>query len=294
MNILQGYRLGMPRKMVVIIVAMVSIAIILNIIWWFDKGLIFHDEAWQLLNFRPGINTVDYSNWHHVGAFLFSENLFLTRLLTFGLLFSSAFLFGGMVKRFIDVRIPWWVLALLFAISQFILNAPVLMLPSYVNLNVAAVNLSMAAFLLYLSSNRSNVQIAALAASGFFIGTLPLIQITNSLFLPVLLSLVLVIGHPGSGRRDITVLILGMLTYPLLYFTLIQSPAEFILKFREAINYLNIDDDYGWFGIFRWHARTSGCLHSPITCAHPSCPPHSTQLASGKQLGLIMWSRFCV
>jgi hypothetical protein len=258
MNLLpgfSGYRYALPKGIAVALVVVLFLALVANMVWWFDKGLIFHDEGWSLMHFREGINTVDYSNWHRVGRFLYSENLFLTRMTTFCGVAFSAFILGLTFAPFIGKSATRWVLALLFVVFQLFLSAPVMFIPNYGTLNIIAVNLSTAGLLFYLKTAKLSLQLAGLFFSGFFTGTLPFIQITSSLLLPLLLLVQFLIGKTATRSRDLTVLAIGMLSYPVLYFMMVQSPADFLAKFLEATKHLSMDEDYGLFGLVKWNAK---------------------------------------
>ena len=248
-------KLYFSRASISVAIVVTGLIMIANIIWTLDKGLIFHDESWELLNYQAGAHTIDYSNWHRVLHFLYTDNLFHLRLITFGIISSSAFLLGLAANRLLELPYPAWVIGILMIIFQFFLNSPVKLVPSYTNMNLVSINMSVAAFIFFHIEKRKSLRVLALVICSFFISILPFVLVTNVTVIGALFILLMVITERGKRWRYALVFTTSVLIYPAIYFVSIESPVLFWEKYREATLYLSMDADYGLFGLLKWHAK---------------------------------------
>lgn len=238
-----------------VIIVAVWILLTTNILWSLNKGLIFHDESWELLHYRNGVPTIDYSNWHRVLKFLYVENLIHLRLITFSVISLSAFFLGYVSCKVFKFQMPSWIAGLMFIIFQFFLYAPVKLVPSYTNMNSVVINISVSFFLLFVSREQDNLKLIYLFLSGFFISTLPFILVTNTLIIALLGMVIFMVSESPYRIKYCVIYVLSLLIYPFCYFTIIQSPDQFWGKYKEASHYLTFDSDYGLFGIVKWHLK---------------------------------------
>ncbi len=241
-------------SMIGALIILVWVCLTINIIWTLNRGLIFHDESWELLQYQQGAQTIDYSNWHRVLQFLYIDNLFQLRLLTFGIISSSAFFLGYTSSRLFDFPLASWIIGLLFIVFQFFLNSPVKLVPSYTNMNFVLINIAVSFLLLFIFEKRELLKIIFIGLCSFFISILPFVLVTNTVIIGVLFVFIFIYSAKNKLKYCV-IFILCLFIYPVIYFKFIQSPSHFWEKYEEARYYLSIDADYGLYGIFKWHAK---------------------------------------
>ena len=223
------------------------LSLILSFYFYFiDKSFYFSDEAFYLFHFLSGVNKIASSNWFIIYDLFFQENLIINKVIISLLQLLGVFMFSlSFVNLFSELKNKH-IIVLSSIGSLFLLLGPTaLIAPSYVSLNTIAI-LFATAFLFHSFKTKSFL---SMFLSGFCVGIIPFLMITNS---PIFLLFIVLIWIYLGRLKNILVFILGALSFVSFYFGFIQSPDDFSYKFSEALNYMSYDDEHGLLNIIFW------------------------------------------
>lgn len=230
------------------VIIMLVFTVLGVVIWSLNKGILFSDDAFYLFHNNPDNYIISVTNWHKVYKPFLLDNFIWDRYFITSLLAISAFFLGITASKYFQFSFPGWLIGLMCAGAQFILYAPVGFTPNYITINSVIFIALIIFFILHLQYNKR----IYLYFSGFLFGVLPFVMITNSLYF---LPLVLVLYMTGRDRffQSLLIFSLGILSFFLLYFTIIERPQIFIEKFKEALDFMRFDEGHGIVGIINWH-----------------------------------------
>jgi hypothetical protein len=203
---------------------------------------------------------------------IYAQDIIQIRWITLLLLILSHVIFvTGIVvyfKSFINIKVrEYTTLLALSILGQFILWMPVQFIPSYWIFNYVVILCSLG-FLL-ISFNRKNdlMTYSFSFITGFLIGFIPVIMITNIPFILLMLIVAYVHLKPTNKKHFIFYFIsffIGTVATLVVYFSLIQNFNAFISNFRESINHLNYDQTHGLIPMIKWVIRSIQYLSNEI------------------------------
>jgi hypothetical protein len=198
-----------------------------------NKGFIFNDEAYYLFFYRDheSLPTVDATNFYRIFKFIYTENIYHFRIITYGLLNLSTYLLYFFGSRYYKLKASPFLLGFLgicfnfwaWGISNIVLN-------QYIG-NTILINISLSLIFIYLIYRR----LLPLIISGFCLGLLLFNGIPHIIvILPI--ALFLLYNFWKKDKNPIIYIVIGGLIGILFYFTCIESFSKFISQF-EWIQY---------------------------------------------------------
>ncbi len=226
------------------------IAVLYQIFWLLNKGMVFSDEAFFILHTIPGFTKSGLTYWHILySPFIFDNYLFTNYLLV---IFSgvSAFFMGYATASYLKFPISPILVGVWCILAQFILYSPTIISTNHSSINYLIFNCLVASLSFYLIYKKNFL----LLLVGFFLTSLIFVFITSTIFLiPLLIFLFL--NNKKEFWKQIMWIGLGSLTMFAIYFIFFQRPQEFISGIIEAIEILKYDKTHGSSGLLIWHKK---------------------------------------
>lgn len=230
------------------------------LLWTLNKGVLFTDEAYYLLQIKYPENAPKFSFFHLLLQTVLPTDLFYMRIFTFCLLTCAAAIFSfGLHKMVKDVVHTKHLLLKLFflgLIGQFVCYIPVQIIPNPSSIN--AVVFFIASGLLFLSlsyRNRYPIILYAMMC-GFILGFIVFINPPNSVIIPALLVFAGFYSW-NDGRRllrqRLVAICAGMLVSLCVSIYMLGGVNYIISEFLEARQYLSFDKTHGLMGIIKWN-----------------------------------------
>jgi hypothetical protein len=239
--------------------ALILITVLGQVMWFMDKGLMFSDEAFFILQTIPNIEKLGISYWHILySPFILSNYLYTKYLLVF-LTVASAFIMGKAVASYLKLPISSYLIALWCVIVQFILYSPSTITPNYSSINIIIINCLVANLSLFLIY-RKNIYLLLV---GFFYASLFFVYITSTVII-VPLIIFLALKNRQEIWKQFFWIALGGIVLFVVYFTNFQSPQEFISGILKAIESLKYDKTHNSSGLLNWHLKLLKKVFLPI------------------------------
>lgn len=194
-----------------------------------NKGFIFNDEAFYLFFYRDHdtLPTIDATNFYRIFRFIYTENIYLFRTITYGLLNASTFLLYFFTSKYYKLKVNAFLLGFLgitlnfltWGISNIVLN-------QYIG-NTILINISLSMLFIYLIYNK----LLPLIISGFCLGILLFNGIPHTLVI-IPIAAFLLFNFWKKDRKPIIYIIGGGLLGITFYFVCIESLSKFISQFE--------------------------------------------------------------
>ncbi|WP_415325244.1 hypothetical protein [Chryseobacterium sp. MMS23-Vi53] len=198
-----------------------------------DKGFIFNDEAFYLFLYKDheSLPTVDSTNFYRIFKFLFTENIYKFRLITYGLLNISTFIFYFLASKYYKLKVsPFFIGILGITINFFTWGISNIAIHQYIG-NTILINISLSLLLIYLIYRK----LFPLIISGFCLGILLFNGIPHTIVV-IPIGAFLFINFWKKDKRPVFYIIAGGLLGIVFYFTFIESFSKFVSQF-EWIKY---------------------------------------------------------
>jgi len=230
-----------------------AVFILLIIFWSLNKGLGLLDEAFYLLHLKEGVKYYALSSWPEFFKDFPIKNIFWLRFFIFSLMAISAGLFGMAFSKYWKINLPTLVILPIIIVVQFVWSAPVQYIPNNSTLNQILIYLSLASFFWGINDLEKPKMNLRLVASGFFIGFVPFVMITNTPIIGAMMLLLIILIPNKKAVIPISLFTIGIILSGVVFFVFFQSLDKFLISFSEARNYLNFMDSHGLRNIIKWH-----------------------------------------
>ena len=231
--------------------SVVWLFIILGLYFYFiDKSFYFADEAFYLLSLDPDIYKIEASQWGNLYSFLYFDNLIIDKVIFTAIQLLSVTFFSITATRlFFNKKRYYWSIAIATIASMYLLVGPNAMsVPYYITLGTV-VSLIATSFLFLFFNYRYRF---SLYLSGFFIGVLPFLMITT---VPTFLLFLALLWFYDKKLKSLLFFSSGIASFFIFYFLVIQSPSDFLFKFKEVYLFMQADNSHGILGILVWCAK---------------------------------------
>jgi hypothetical protein len=198
-----------------------------------NKGFIFNDEAFYLFFYRDHetLPTVDATNFYRIFRFIYTENIYLFRVITYGLLNISTFLLYFFANKYYKLKVNAFLLAFLGITLNFTTwGISNIVLHQYIG-NTILINISLSLIFIYLIYNK----LFPLIISGFCLGILLFDGIPHTLVI-IPIAAFLLYNFWKKDKKPIIYIIVGGLLGIIIYFTCIENFSKFVSQF-EWIKY---------------------------------------------------------
>lgn len=231
--------------------------IIAIIFWSLNRGLVMLDEAFYLLHMEENASPIAISNWYVFAKPLFDMDLLHLRFIVFSWLALSAFFLGYSFSSYWDFGWPAWFSGILAVFAHFVLSIPVQYVPNNVTFNIFFIYSSLG-FLFFALSKKGNKAIAwlFLLLSGFCLGFLPFVMVTNTPMIGLFLIAVFLFFRGKQPFTHTIFWFLGVLLAVVSFFLVFQSPEIFIADFKEAMTFTQYLGSHGLRPLIQWHVDT--------------------------------------
>lgn len=216
-------------------------------LYFIDKSFYFSDESFYLINLLPDIYKLEVTQWAKIYTYFYFDNLIYDKLFITLIQFISVSFFSyTSTKLLFNNKKYFWSIVLATIASMYLLVGPNRMtVPNYITLNLIATLFGVAFLFLYFRKKN----IWSLFLSGVFIGVLPFLMITT---IPTFLFFLLAIWFYDKKYKPLVVFSVGIFSFCCFYFSVIQSPFDFLIKFKEAIKFMQNDNSHGVLSIIIW------------------------------------------
>lgn len=198
-----------------------------------NKGFIFNDEAFYLFFYRDHetLPTIDATNFYRIFRFIYTENIYLFRVITYGLLNTSTFLLYFLASKYYKLKVNAFLLGFLGITLNFLTwGISNIVLHQYIG-NTVLINISLSLIFIYLIYNK----LFPLILSGFCLGILLFNGIPHTLVI-IPIAAFLLFNFWKKDKNPIIYIIAGGLLGIVVYFTCIENFSKFISQF-EWIKY---------------------------------------------------------
>lgn len=198
-----------------------------------DKGFIFNDEAFYLFHYRnhDSLPTIDSTNFYRIFKFLYTENIYQFRVITYILLNTSTFLLYFFASKYYQLKVnPFLISFLGITINFLSWGISNIVLHQYIG-NTILINISLTLLLAYLIYNK----LIPLIISGFCLGILLFNGIPHTIVI-IPIAAFLLFNFWKKDKRVLFYMIAGGLIGIAFYFMFIESFSKFISQF-EWIKY---------------------------------------------------------
>ena len=234
----------------------VSMTLILLVVvfWSLDKGIVMLDEAFYMLHFQEGAYPIATSNWLQLAKPFYDGNLIHLRLLIFLSILLSSFSMGFVMSSFFKFDWPPFFTGMLTVFFQFVLAMPVQYVPNNATINLILINLSLLFFFsAFLAKDRRVFQFGFLFLSGLCLGFVPFAMITNLPLLGLFGITIILIYQKNRFLTPFLFWILGLASSVSIYFLFLQDWNEFLIKFKEAVEFGSFMSSHGIKPLLKWH-----------------------------------------
>lgn len=208
----------------------VSVSVLLIQFLSLKNNLIFSDEGWYLVLLRD-IPHFGSSRFHLLFNNVFQNNIYLIRVFCWCLLFLGSVVLSLGLTSYIKKSshdkswyIFLWAFISVMLGQMYIHDCPSL---NYITLNIIVAELSIGCLLLGLS--RGNFVYYLL--SGFIISALVPIMITNTVIIPLMCIVILLLSN--TRWRYCGIFVVGIGLFLVFYFTVIERPSSFFEFVQE-------------------------------------------------------------
>lgn len=230
-----------------------AIVVVAVLLWSLDKGLGMLDEAFYLLHLKEGVTYFALSSWPEFFKEFPIKELVWFRFSILLLMVASSLALGISFCRYWKIELPGWVIVSFVIVAQFVWASPVQYVPNNATLNQILIYSSLASFFWGVNTDSILKRRVWLFISGAFIGFIPLVMITNTPIIGVII-LLLVILFPNRKSVSLVLLyLLGILTSWLIFFAFFQRPEDFLASISEARYYLKFVESHGLRNIVKWN-----------------------------------------
>jgi len=198
-----------------------------------NKGFIFNDEAFYLFFYKDhkSLPTIDSTNFYRIFRFLFTENIYKFRIITYGLLNISTFIFYFLANKYYKLKVnPFFIGILGIAINFFTWGMSNIVIHQYIG-NTILINISLSLLFIYLIYKK----LLPLIISGFSLGILLFNGIPHTLVV-IPFGAFLLINFWKKDKRPIFYIVAGGLLGIVFYFTCIENFSKFVSQL-EWIKY---------------------------------------------------------
>lgn len=226
-----------------------------------DKGFIFNDEAFYLFHYRDhgSLPTIDSTNFYRIFKFLFTENIYHFRIITYALLNISTFLVYSFAAKYYKLKVNAFLIGFLGITMNFVSwGISNIVLHQYIS-NTILINFALTFIFIFLIYNKS----LSLIISGFCLGILLFNGIPHTIVI-IPIAGFLFLNFWKKDRKIIFYIIAGGIMGIIFYFTFIEDFSKFISQF-EWIKYykqFHTKQHPKRFFIF-WILKVSGFIFLP-------------------------------
>lgn len=233
--------------------AFMALAILCVMIWSLDRGLGMLDEAFYLLHLKEGVKYFALSSWPEFFKEFPIKELVWFRFSILLLMVASSLALGISFFRYWKIELPGWVIVSFVIVAQFVWASPVQYVPNNATLNQILIYLSLASFFWGINADSNLKRRVWLFISGAFIGFVPLVMITNTPIIGVIILLLVVLFPNRKSVSLVLLYLLGILTSWLIFFAFFQRPGDFLASISEARYYLKFVESHGLRNIAKWN-----------------------------------------
>lgn len=234
-----------------------TLMILAIIIWSLSRGLVMLDEAFYLLHMEENASPIAISNWYIFAKPLYVMDLPQLRFTVFSWLLLSAFFLGYSFSSYWDFRWPAWFSGILAVFAHFVLAIPVQYVPNNVTFNILFIYSSLGFLFLALRIKENKTVVwLFLMLSGFCLGFLPFVMVTNA---PMIGLFLIAVFQFFRWKQPFTYTIfwfLGVLLAVVSFFLVFQSPEIFIADFKAAMTFTQYLGSHGLRPLIQWHLDT--------------------------------------
>lgn len=226
------------------------IAVLFEVFWLLNKGMVFSDEAFFILHTIPGFAKSGLTYWYILYSPFIFDNYLITNYLLVIFSVLSAFLMGYATTSFLKFSVSPILVGFWCILAQFILYSPTVISTNHSSINYLIFNCIIASLSFFLLYKKNFF----LLLVGFFFTSLIFVFLTSTIFIiPLLIFLFL--NNKKEFWNQIIWIGLGSLMMFSIYFIFLQTPQEFISGIVKAIELLKHDDTHGSSGLIIWHKK---------------------------------------
>lgn len=226
------------------------IAVLLEVFWLLDKGMVFSDEAFFVLHTIPGFAKSGLTYWYILYSPFIFDNYLTTNYLLVTFSIGSAFLMGYATASYLKISVSPILVGVWCILAQFILYSPTVISTNHSSINYLIFNCLIASLSFFLLYKKKFF----LMLVGFFFTSLIFVFITSTIFIiPLLIFLFL--NNKREFWKQIIWIGLGSIIMISYYFIFLQTPQEFISGIVKAIELLKHDTTHGSSGLIIWHKK---------------------------------------
>ncbi|MBB4806611.1 hypothetical protein HNP38_001907 [Chryseobacterium defluvii] len=227
-----------------------------------DKGFIFNDEAFYLFFYRDHetLPTIDATNFYRIFHVFFTENIYLFRCITYGLLNISTFLLFFFISRYYKLKVNALLIGFLGVMINFLTwRISNIVLHQYIG-NTILINISLTCILLFLIYRK----VFPLPIAGFTLGLLLFDGIPHTLVL-IPIAAFLLFNFWKNSKKTIIYIVAGGILGIAFYFTFIESFSKFIsqLEWIKIYKEFHTKQHPKRFYIF-WILKVAGFVFAPV------------------------------
>lgn len=224
--------------------------ILFTVFWSLNKGIVFADESFYLLHLQQPNGVVSFSEWPFYAQLIFPKDLLSIRILTVSLYILSLSILSYSIYRFKN-NIPFLEIWTIGIIGMFSFYSPVQYVPNYVTFNIILITLGLGFFLLMLKTESLNKKYLFGILTGFSLGPLIFIMITNIPIFGIIFFMILVYSKNQKIKQLISVSV-GILISILFFFLIVRSYTNYLSDLKLAIAYLANDQSHGNSSMLNW------------------------------------------
>lgn len=233
--------------------AFMASTILCVMIWSLDRGLGMLDEAFYLLHLKEGVTYFALSSWPEFFKEFPIKELVWFRFSILLLMVASSLALGISFCRYWKIELPGWVIASFVIVAQFVWASPVQYVPNNATLNQILIYSSLASFFWGVNADSNLRRRVWLFISGAFIGFIPLVMITNTPIIGLIILLLVILFPSRKSVSPVLLFLLGILTSWLIFFAFFQRPEDFLASISEARYYLKFVESHGLRNIVKWN-----------------------------------------
>jgi len=230
--------------------AIMAIFVLYTVLWSLNKGLVFADESFYLLHLQQPNGVVSFSEWPFYAQLIFPKDLFTIRLITIFLQLLSIGILSFSINRFFKT-IPFFEILSIGIIGMFVFFSPVQFVPNYVTFNSILITLSTGFFLLMLQAEEKRQKYIFGILTGFSIGPLIFIMVTNIPFICLMSFIVLVYSKKDKIVQLLSITI-GIVLSVLFFFVFVRTYNNYLNDLNMALDYLATDQSHGNSSMVDW------------------------------------------
>lgn len=225
-------------------------AVLFQVFWLLDKGMVFSDEAFFILHTIPGFAKSGLTYWYILYSPFIFDNYLITNYVLVIFSIVSVFFMGYACASYLKFPVSPILVGVWCILSQFILYSPTVISTNHSSINYLIFNCLIASLSFFLL-NKKNIFLLLL---GFFLTSLIFVFITSTIFIiPLLIFLYL--NNKKEFWKQIIWIVMGSLIMISYYFIFLQTPHDFISGIVKAIELLKHDATHGSSGLVIWHKK---------------------------------------